>query len=453
MPNPIFQQLNLRQQELGLKRKQVDREHATFELDKRIKLMNAAGELSGDDTLPEELRWQAYNQQRKIWDSLMPNTPLPKLSQKDFFANKSIIRGFNKNITNVSKALSSNRINVQEAELLAGGHLKDALNVAEEKRAGALAPEKEAIFTSLKAEIARKRGTPEQQVAEKRFGLEERRVELAEEQAKAKKAPTKASIQGQVLQKFISGEKLNPQEQAVYQGMQKKGTNVRFNPDTGTFEVSIGGELSQPTPTFQTQIQKETDATVRGVQGFITMRDKITPEAFGVTSKLAKGMQEVSEFFSPGSTPKWAADITVKRDKLFRQTEQDFALWVKQLTGVQFGEKEATRLKKGYPNAEDNYAEFNNKFEDIFDSYIRSIARLKRFNNPTNPKIRSQIFNAVPLGVITLEEIETVKQDFGLTITGKSEELDPTTASQILQEAGGDKEMARELARQRGFKF
>jgi hypothetical protein len=228
---------------------------------------------------------------------------------------------------------------------------------------------------------------------------------------------TLSQSDAQLMQKAfrVGIENLNPAEQARFNSLTaKRGISFRVAPD-GTIEFAQGAELGEPTPAFKTQIQKETADAVKSLQEFRALRQKVTPESFGITSELAKAIQETFEFISPGSTPKWAADITRNRDKLFRQINEAFALWIKALTGVQFGEKEAKRLKKGFPNQGDNYAEFMNKLDDIEDSYIRSIARLKRFGYPSDKKIRTNIFNSVPLSDITPAEIEAVKKEFGIS--------------------------------------
>jgi hypothetical protein len=215
----------------------------------------------------------------------------------------------------------------------------------------------------------------------------------------------------------------------------KKGVQLTVGPD-GTIEFSQGGALQQPTKPFQTQIQKETFSAATGLQELTALKQKVTPELFGIAASLKKGLQEVSEFFAPGSTPKFAAIPTANRDRLFRQSEESFALWVKKLTGVQFGEKEATRLKKGYPHSKDNYAEFTTKLDDIINSYVRSIARLRRFNNPTDPRVRNQVFNAVPLSAITQDEINSVKTEFGFGDSTQTQDLSNVSTEELLRQLG-----------------
>lgn len=232
---------------------------------------------------------------------------------------------------------------------------------------------------------------------------------VAPKPAPATKRPT--TIEAALLDPNITPTR---QQELVLlkQALRGKGLSGSITLADGT-QITLG-EKEGPTPPFKTQIQKETFSTVTGLQELASLKEKITPESFGAVSVLKKAMQESFEFFSPGSTPKWVAETTTNRDKLFRQSGESFALWIKKLTGVQFGEREAERLKKGYPNADDNFAEYTNKFEDIVDSYVRSVARLKRFESPSDPNIRKQIFNAVPLSSITQEEIAAVKQSFGM---------------------------------------
>jgi hypothetical protein len=254
-----------------------------------------------------------------------------------------------------------------------------------------------------------------------------------------RKLPTKAGVLGKIFEKMATGKKLSPGEQNVLQTTQTKGFQVTTKPD-GTTVVEFGGTgIQEPTRPFKTQIQKETFSAQKGLGELITLREKITPESFGVTSSMQKGIQEVFEFISPGSTPEEIAKPIASRDKLFRQSEEAFALRVKELTGVQFGEKEATRLKKSFPNAQDNFAEFQNKLDDLIDSYLRSIARLKRFNAPTDRNVIKSIINSVPLGTITEEEIEAVKKDFGLSESDaqeRSEDLSTLSDDEILHRAG-----------------
>jgi hypothetical protein len=255
-----------------------------------------------------------------------------------------------------------------------------------------------------------------------------------------RKKPTKAGVLGKIFEKMASGEELSSGEQSVLQTTQKKGFHVTTKPD-GTTVVEFGGTgVQEPTRPFKTQIQKETFSAQKGLGELIALKEKITPESFGITASIQKGMQEVFEFISPGSTPKGIAKPAADRDKLFRQGEETFALRVKQLTGVQFGEKEATRLKKSFPNADDNFAEFNNKIDDLIDAHLRSIARLKRFNNPTDRNVINSIVNSVPLGTITKEEIEDVRKEFGLSEdaagTDESKDLSGLSDEEILRRIG-----------------
>ena len=260
---------------------------------------------------------------------------------------------------------------------------------------------------------------------------------------------------------------------SLKQSLKGKGLSGNITLPDGT-AISIGdAALQTPTKPFTTQIQKETFSAQKGLGELIALRAKITPESFGVTSSLQKGVQEAFEFFLPGSTPKGVAKPIRNRDRFFRQAEEAFALRVKELTGVQFGEKEAQRLKKSFPNAEDNFAEFQNKVDDLTDSYIRAIARLKRFGNPTDRNIVKSIANSVPLGEITPEEVNSVRAEFGLDVAGTvaapqvtgskassttqgaagNNPIPPDVAAKIFQAVGGDANLARQTARSMGYTF
>lgn len=208
-------------QQIKLRKSELTQDRERLEINKHIKMMNAAGELAFDETLPENMRWGAYLQQRTIWNQLMPNTPMPRMSKEEFFANKSIIRGFNKNIVNVSKAFNDKRITIQEAETLAAGHLQDAMDAAREKSVGEFAPEKESLFQSLKEQLTTAKGTPKQQLARSKFGLEQEKFELEKEKfgfeqtEAAKKDPLKppatmGALEARVISEQLEG--LKPEE-------------------------------------------------------------------------------------------------------------------------------------------------------------------------------------------------------------------------------------------------
>jgi hypothetical protein len=209
---------------------------------------------------------------------------------------------------------------------------------------------------------------------------------------------------------------------AQFRGKGLSGTISVPDGKGGFVTVSIGeaSKIAQPTPTFTTQVQKETYAGVKGIQELFALKKKFSKESFGIVSDVKKGFQEFFEYFKPGSTPVSIAGDVKSRDKLFRQANLAFAEFVKDLTGVQFSEKEAKRLKKGFPNEDDNYAEFQNKLEDLIDAHLRSLVRLSRFDPSINldnilgenrDKLE-QAINSVALDSISEEEVMFMRQKF-----------------------------------------
>lgn len=289
-----------------------------------------------------------------------------------------------------------------------------------------------------KIDILREQITPEEQARRETFrGVpQEEGAELTPEQqqvrggiaggvtpaeiSKSLEGPTKAQAVGEVVARArtVGKEALTPVEMDIYnkEFLNQSGLNMSVSPD-GTVSIASGGK---PLPASQSEKMINLLQFSSQVDMMETLYD---PSFVGVIDSMIGGIKE-----------KTGLDVDTQ-EVAFRRIANDLGdALLRMRSGAAITDSEYKRLLKIVPHV--------GLSDDAF------VARLADFKRQITEDLQIRQKAATDIG----QRSPSIPVQSAPTAT-TGQQVSPDMARQFLEQAGGDKEEARRLAREGGFTF
>lgn len=323
--------------------------------------------------------------------------------------------------------------------------------------------------------------SPGQQLFETTPGGEARavaRVPFKPSILKAPKPPTKASVEGTVLQKVMQGAQLTPGEQKIYAGTFKKGFSVTL--PNGTI-IQQGGSAEDKflkTRGAETQLEKDALQAITGLADLTdltTFAEQLDPEVFTYLGAGGAWLARLGEKASLGDyVPKSLVKLMNQVKDFKARSGQSFTIWRKWATGVQASDKELEILQEFRPSPDDSREEFLAKAEGAIEVQTKSLARLIKLGLLNNVKTAAdgttsmsasdrRKLRVLPLDSMGIEQAREILREAQLLSrpSGQPAQVVPIgnnpiprdVAAKLFRTVGGDRQKAEALARDLGYTF
>lgn len=195
---------------------------------------------------------------------------------------------------------------------------------------------------------------------------------------------------------------------AISKEATRTGERVTVNPDgTVTWERGVtmgeGGQLEKPVlKDIQTKLLGGREQLAR-LENIKTQFDPEWLTLGGKAEMWATGMKSYLDIpgleISPEKGKKYDAYIKFRRD-----VAENINLYIKEITGAQMSESEATRLGKAMPQDKDNPHEFQSKLDSVLKATRAAVKRYQYYLNKglSEPEVQKLINSgaAIPLADI-----------------------------------------------------